>query len=430
MPSEENFLLANGLIAHNCRSHARSYGEIAYVCAFLKHFYPLEWWTAVLKNAAKDKIIEKLWSHASHMVLPPDVQLSGEFFQIEGSKIRAPLSFLKGVGDKAHSELVAGRPYADFKDFADRTLQTKLRGAKPKLEDGKEVIDKKTGMVKMTAGRSAIGQTMVFKLIAVGAMDSLFPPSSPNEKMEMYAQYLAEITAPKTRKKAVVAKIPPEWKDLDPLVRFQVSKQILPVHPQSLSEIMVGYDQYGLEKRDAKLPYLQHFKIKEMRQLALKEKLSAAPIPLLDGNQIRYFNKDYQVPPDSGQTVYGFYGYVLAERRFSFPKKAPKEEQKSALGLTIDSCGETFDLVKWPDRQTNELTAPTEDLTGSVCFFVVSRYRNDREAVIEMIYVVKSALKKGKDESESVGSTIEVVGAVEAGQGTSGDRAGELATVW
>jgi len=412
-----------------CRAHARGYGEIAYACAFLKHYYPLEWWTAVLKNAKKDKIIEKLWSHASHMVLPPDVQLSGEFFQIEGTKIRAPLSFLKGVGEKAHEELVRGRPYADFKDFADRTLQTKLKGAKPKLEDGQPVIDKKTGLVKMVAGRSAVGQTMVFKLIAVGAMDSLFPPSTPNQKMEMYAQYLAEITAPKTRKKAVVAKIPPEWKNLDPLIQFQVSKQILPVHPQSLSEIVHGYSHLHLERRekDKQTAYIQHFKNQALADAMRAESLDLKPIRLLDGNQVRYFNDQFQIPEGSGRCLYGVYGYVLAERRFSFPKKAPREEQKDALSLTFDSCGETFDMVKWPDRKTEQLTAPSEDLTGSVCFFVVSRYTNSKPAVIEMIYVLKPKLEKSKDESDTNGSTIPVIESTEAGSDASVDGASQLA---
>src|SRR4029077_18437478 len=33
------------------RSHAVCYMYITYACAWLKHHYPLEWWTAVLRNA-------------------------------------------------------------------------------------------------------------------------------------------------------------------------------------------------------------------------------------------------------------------------------------------------------------------------------------------------------------------------------------------
>jgi DNA polymerase-3 subunit alpha len=34
------------------KSHAVCYVIIGYACAFLKHYYPLEWWTAVMTNAS------------------------------------------------------------------------------------------------------------------------------------------------------------------------------------------------------------------------------------------------------------------------------------------------------------------------------------------------------------------------------------------
>jgi DNA polymerase-3 subunit alpha len=37
------------------QSHAVCYVIIGYACAFLKHYYPLEWWTAVMTNAKKNR---------------------------------------------------------------------------------------------------------------------------------------------------------------------------------------------------------------------------------------------------------------------------------------------------------------------------------------------------------------------------------------
>jgi hypothetical protein len=201
------------------------------------------------------------------------------------------------------------------------------------------------------------------------------------------------------------------------------------VYPQSLSEIVHGYAHLHLERRekDKQIAYIQHFKNQSLSDAMRAESLDLKPIRLLDGNQVRYFNDQFQIPEGSGRCLYGVYGYVLAERRFSFPKKAPREEQKDALSLTFDSCGETFDMVKWPDRKTEQLTAPSEDLTGSVCFFVVSRYTNSKPAVIEMIYVLKPKLEKSKDESDTNGSTIPVIESTEAGSDASVDGASQLA---
>lgn len=393
-----------------CRAHARNYGEIAYVCAFLKHFYPLEWWTSVLKNASKEKIVEKLWKHVSDRVLEPDVQLSGEFFQIEGDKIRAPLSFLTGVGPQAHKELVQGRPYVDFKDFADRSIQTKLKGAKPKLDkDGQPtVVD---GQVKMTLGRSSLGPGLVFKLIASGTMDSLFPNVSMAEKIAMYAQYVAESTAKPTkkpRKKPIVAKIPDEWKDIDKIHQYQVSKEILPVYSRSLLRVLADYPSFNIETRVTKsgTSYIQNFKKDNVSDNMQQNDLDLAPLRLIEGNQIKYFDEQFQVV-EGQRFLYGSYVYVLAERRFKFPKNAPADEQKAALSITFDSCGQVYEMVKWPDRQSGKLVAPTEDLTGAICFCVFSRYRSDRKAVIESITVVRSSLSKEETNDEESSTSPE-----------------------
>jgi DNA polymerase-3 subunit alpha len=55
------------------KSHAVCYVVISYACAFLKHFYPLEWWTAVLRNASKNEVDLKFWQHCGHLILLPDI---------------------------------------------------------------------------------------------------------------------------------------------------------------------------------------------------------------------------------------------------------------------------------------------------------------------------------------------------------------------
>jgi hypothetical protein len=60
------------------KSHAVCYSVIGYACAWLKHHYPLEWWTAVLRNASKNEINEKFWRYCGHLIDLPDVKLSGQ----------------------------------------------------------------------------------------------------------------------------------------------------------------------------------------------------------------------------------------------------------------------------------------------------------------------------------------------------------------
>ena len=51
------------------KSHAVAYVVISYACAFLKHYYPLEWWAAVLSNADQKEINEVFYKYVKDMVL-------------------------------------------------------------------------------------------------------------------------------------------------------------------------------------------------------------------------------------------------------------------------------------------------------------------------------------------------------------------------
>jgi len=225
------------------KSHAVSYGYIGYVCAFLKHFYPLEWWTAVLGNSDRNEIDEKFWRYIGHKILMPDISKSVENFEIEGDMIRAPLSLMFGVGKAAHDEIMMGRPYTDINDFVQRIRDRRIKTSKPALDkDGTPKIDKKTGQQKYTLGYSALHRGVVYALIISGAMDSMFPADTDVfTKLHAYEQALSTVNGKK------IEAVPDAYTNLNQMSRFQLRKQILPAYTENILPMLVDRNIEGVK---------------------------------------------------------------------------------------------------------------------------------------------------------------------------------------
>lgn len=110
------------------KSHAAAYALIAYWTAWLKANYPVEFMAASMTldihNTDKLAVFKQELDRMGIQLLPPDVNLSGVDFTVEGDAIRYALAALKGVGEGAMQALVAARqaggPFADLYDFASR----------------------------------------------------------------------------------------------------------------------------------------------------------------------------------------------------------------------------------------------------------------------------------------------------------------------
>jgi DNA polymerase-3 subunit alpha len=103
------------------KSHSAAYAMITYQTAWLKTYYPTEFFAALLTYEADntDKIAKYI-DEAKSLgieVLPPDVQKSNAEFTPIGDKILFGLSAIKGVGSKAIESIVANRPFTDIEDF-------------------------------------------------------------------------------------------------------------------------------------------------------------------------------------------------------------------------------------------------------------------------------------------------------------------------
>ncbi len=112
------------------RAHSASYAAVAYQCAFIKHHYPLEWWTAVLQNAKVEDIKEKGYSTAvKDILILPHINGPMNTFELrDDGKIHAPLYLIDGIGDAAcvsiNDERNKNGPYTSFQNFYDRMNKT------------------------------------------------------------------------------------------------------------------------------------------------------------------------------------------------------------------------------------------------------------------------------------------------------------------
>lgn len=208
------------------KSHAVAYTIIGYACAWFQHHFSLEWWTAVLRNADRDEIDTVFWKHAGHLVDQPDVKLSGDDFEIQGSRIRAPLRMLMGVGPTAHEELVVGRPYTDLTDFLSR-----IRDRKAKLDpEGKK-------------GRSALNRGVLTKLVVSGCADALFPEDKRGDvftKLTYFEETEAEVNNRRYKRTGAlkVQSVDPGFMNLSPIQRYLLTKGVLPSFTAPLSSLV------------------------------------------------------------------------------------------------------------------------------------------------------------------------------------------------
>mgnify|MGYP002755980607 CR=1 FL=1 len=93
------FVVNNGLVV--CNSHSQSYGYMAYITAYLKAHYPLEFYVATINS--EDGNQEKILPYIQEIkrkgieILPPDLRHSKREWTVQGNSIRVGLSYIRGI---------------------------------------------------------------------------------------------------------------------------------------------------------------------------------------------------------------------------------------------------------------------------------------------------------------------------------------------
>ena len=115
------------------KSHSTAYALIAYMTAYLKAHYPVEFMAALLCGDIESRNFKKKDPLVEHLedcrrmnitVLPPDINSSFTEFAVHEGKIHFGLAAIRGVGRAAGDALVANRqqhgPFRDLFDFCTR----------------------------------------------------------------------------------------------------------------------------------------------------------------------------------------------------------------------------------------------------------------------------------------------------------------------
>lgn len=113
------------------KSHAACYAVVAYQTAYLRCYYPAEFFAALMTsfmdNMSKTAEYIDVVKSFDIKILPPDVNSALVGFSVSDGAIRYGLSAVKGVGRSAAMQIIKERhlhgPFKDFEDFVVRVTE-------------------------------------------------------------------------------------------------------------------------------------------------------------------------------------------------------------------------------------------------------------------------------------------------------------------
>ncbi len=333
-----------------CLAHATAYVHIAYACMFLRYYYPLEWWAAILSNATEQEITSIFWPFVKDMILPPDINLSGDSMVVDyaNEKIRSKLGVIRGMGESTIEPIVKGRPYKDIKDFI---------------------------------AKDVAGPSLTRKLIHVGVLDSLFPPKLQLlEKLKIYEDAVQEQVFNEKLKKATEERrkirdkapkegvIPEEYLNIekDPMKEAAIKKNILPSLQMSLYHLGKNYSKV-LYQKDAPVPQVINEKgFKNM--LVSGEQLNR--LEEISGDALE---KDIYVAATC---------FVIKTAEFQYSNGT-----KRALKLLLDCDGFVKEFVRWPDYETGKLEYPSELKRGCIVTVFFRKRKGKKDLNIQSFVI-------------------------------------------
>ncbi len=113
-----------------CKSHAAGFALLAYQSAWLKYYYPAEFYAALLNNQpmgfyTPEVIVGDAKRHGVK-VLPVDINHSQGHCTIEDGTVRLGLRYVNKMGERAIASIQAARKGGQFSSLADFYSRTRL----------------------------------------------------------------------------------------------------------------------------------------------------------------------------------------------------------------------------------------------------------------------------------------------------------------
>lgn len=196
------------------RAHAANYARLAYLTAWTKANYPIEYMTAILSNHADD--LDKIGQIIAEChrleisVLAPDINQSVASFTVTPAGIRFGLAAVKNVGTGAVESIVTARathPFTTLADFCERvntrlvtqrTISSLIKaGAFDSLGTSRaqllELLDESLKKTQRAARRHVEAQGALFDMAPTPDATVALPPAaefSPKELLSMEKEML------------------------------------------------------------------------------------------------------------------------------------------------------------------------------------------------------------------------------------------------
>jgi DNA polymerase III alpha subunit len=303
------------------RSHSAAYGSVGYWCAFLKHFFPLEWWTGVLLYAKIDDI-KKEYAHCVKKYLElPHVNGSSDVFELKDGKIHAPLYLIDGIGDAAvraiRMERERGGKFKNMQDFFER-------------------IDKR-----------AVNQTTFHQLILCDAFKNIEPDKRPKDLLAEY-HYLKKVTSLKLGEGKKGSDL------LDAVSKFKKKESEkgvtldIPILYSNEIELEINRLKalpiYRLDVHHNFKSALEHFGMMIDSGATTYKAMANSPSTLVFRNtrQIEAMTEHL------GRNIFGWAGLLQESDAFRYTDRR-ENRQVSALKLYIANDGDVLEAILWPD---------------------------------------------------------------------------------
>jgi DNA polymerase-3 subunit alpha len=109
------------------KSHATAYSMITWKMLWYKYHYPAQFYTAMLNNDA-ERMQEYIFDIVAEGfdVSFPDINISSDKYETDGSTIYLPLTAIKGLGENAAVEIISNRPYNTPEQFVKKVQKRKV----------------------------------------------------------------------------------------------------------------------------------------------------------------------------------------------------------------------------------------------------------------------------------------------------------------